>query len=474
MNKTCLILFVLLFIGWNGTQAQFSQVSLNSYSHTSTINYSAEGRKVVTDINKNIYTLVDATSDKNPSGVVTGLTHYYTILVKYGQGGSVTEEIIDVADHFSAGFSHRSAFGLEIDASNNIYVGYSDYNATTGYDIKIAKYNSSLTQLWMYHYNSPGVDSGITMTLAPNGTVYAVGQTDFAGSKKSVIIKANGAGSSALAFYFFNQYPDFINNITLDASQNIYVTGHRIVSGYKTLMTASIDNAGSLRWDDSFNGGSVQSDDIGRNLTIGGDGDLYVTGTSDRATSNGLDIVVIKYIASTGARKWESFQNYNPNDAGFFIHVPGTTFVYAASVAGNNVIVDRLYASSGSLSRRTLYSPTPLSPHNSIGGVKLRAMIASSRPNFYLTGTVSALSTASQLFSCAYLVRINFMARAAHEWHTRYRCRVTRLKVITASMSHFRAIQHRSSGYAIILRTIVIMALKRWKHMYTACLRRQG
>ena len=58
MNRTCLFLFVLLF-GWNTCLAQFNLASSFSYEHTSTINHSSEGRKVVTDINKNIYTLID-------------------------------------------------------------------------------------------------------------------------------------------------------------------------------------------------------------------------------------------------------------------------------------------------------------------------------------------------------------------------------------------------------------------------------
>ncbi len=406
------LLFAIVFTCVAGiSSAQFNPGWNTSYQHTATANFSNEGRKIVVDNNKNIYVLCDVTSDKNLSGVVTGTTYYYTVLIKYGQGGSVTEEIIDVQDHFSAGFSHRSAFGMEIDATGNIYIGYSVYNQTTDYDIRIAKYNSSLSQLWAYDYNSPGIDSGIVMTISTTNVIYAVAQTDINGTKRHRIIKANGAGSTSTGLYTFNSQPDFINNIVLDNAQNIYVTGHRIVSGYKTILTASVTNAGNFRWEDVFNGGSVQSDDIGRNLTVGGDGEIYVTGTSDRATSNGLDIVVIKYQAANGGRKWESYQNYNPNDGGFFIHAPGTAFVYAASVAGTNIIMDRLFMTTGQLNRRTLYTPVPAEPHNSVGNVTLNDMIVSSRPNFYLTGSVSALSTASQLFTCSYLVRINYLPR---------------------------------------------------------------
>lgn len=420
MKKFTPLVLTFLFFCYTGSIAQFNQIWFNNFQHSSTTSFSNEGRKVASDATGNVFMLMDATSDIDPNGVVTGSTYYYTLLVKYDVNGSLMNvETINVNSHFTAGFESRSSFGLEVDASGNVYCGYSVYNATTNFDIHITKYNNSLLQIWHYEYNPAAADSGVAMKVASSGNVYAVIKSVASGLIRYRILKANSTQTTITHFYSYNAFPDYLNSLAIDASENIYVTGYRVLAGGKVILTASINSAGILRWRDIYNGDTNNFDDIGKNLTIGTNGDLYVTGLSDRSNINGLDVMNIRYNSQDGKKVWVSFQNYGATDGGFFITAPDTNFVYVFSVSSNTVLIDQLRISGavggagtigGSLIRRLTYNPVPVSPYSALNGVTINDMKASANINFYITGTITATSS-GQTFSAAYLAKANFSRR---------------------------------------------------------------
>src|SRR4029077_12631160 len=115
--------FTLIFILLAGGKgyAQFSNLWNISYQHTAKPNFSNESRKIAQDAAGNIFVLADVTSD----GAVVGTTYHYVTLLKYSSSGTLLlQKDMNINNHVVSGFDNLSAFGLGIDGSGNVYIGY--------------------------------------------------------------------------------------------------------------------------------------------------------------------------------------------------------------------------------------------------------------------------------------------------------------------------------------------------------------
>ncbi|MBS1552851.1 MAG: hypothetical protein JST15_12370 [Bacteroidetes bacterium] len=106
--------------------------------------------------------------------------------------------------------------------------------------------------------------------------------------------------------YSGTQNMDEAKAITIDASNNIYVTGKSLsaLNGYD-IVTVKYSSAGAVLWTAVYNGTANSLDEPNDILYDGTN--IYVTGTTTRSALTGLDYVTIKYNASTGAILWNSF-----------------------------------------------------------------------------------------------------------------------------------------------------------------------
>src|SRR6187549_3735025 len=147
MKKIATLLIAM--IGFAGALlAQFNASWNAPYQHSSNAAFSNEARRIVEDASGNVFEMLDATSDIDPTGLHGGLWHY-VVLNKYsGTGTLLTSININVQKHVSSGYNNLGAFGLELDASGNIYAGYITWNAITNFDVVLAKYNTNLVRQW--------------------------------------------------------------------------------------------------------------------------------------------------------------------------------------------------------------------------------------------------------------------------------------------------------------------------------------
>src|ERR1043166_5461440 len=98
------------------------------------------------DPSGNIFVLSDNTSDIDPNGLHSMTTYHYVVLNKYSTNGVLLiSQVIDVQKHITSGFNNVSAFGLEVDASGNVYVGYALWFPTTAHDVVLSKFTNTLT-----------------------------------------------------------------------------------------------------------------------------------------------------------------------------------------------------------------------------------------------------------------------------------------------------------------------------------------
>lgn len=377
------------------------------YQHTTTANFSNESRKAVVDASGNVFVLADVTSDIDPFGVVTASTWHYTVLLKFSSTGTLLDsEQIFVFNHNTVGFDNYGAFGLDLDATGNVYVGFTTFSLSNGFNANIVKYDNNLTQIWYYQFKPPSQDLGVDMKVSSTGNVYALVKSASGTDTTFHILYANSSVVTTIPFYSFDTNADFLTKLTLDGSQDIYVTGYKLTAGFKAILTAKVSTAGNLVWKRTYNGGSSTRDDQGRNLTIGADGNLYVTGVSDLGPPLNNDIILMKHAVSNGKSLWVKLYDYNNNnDQGHFVIAPDINNVYVGSVSSNTVLIDRVQTFSGNNSGRAVYQPVPVEPHSSLSGVSLIDFKISPNLNFYITGNVLATDLSGQTFSAVYLAR---------------------------------------------------------------------
>jgi len=391
--------------------SQFNPDWSNSYQHTSSLNYSNESRKVITDHFGNVFVLGDVTSDLDVSGNVSGSTEHYCALLKYDSTGFLLDQqIIETESHLISGFNNISAFGLGIDLADNIYVGFSYYELSNSFDIHIKKYSNNLIPIWTSIFKPGTSDIGIDMKVSPSGTVTALIESSSGGNTTYHLFSTNSGTVSATPLYSFIANRDVLNRIIVDNSGDIYTTGYSLFGVNKSILTASVTSGGILRWVINYNAGSVLRDDYGTDLMLDGSGNLYVTGTSDQGVPTYNDVLVMKHLAATGKVFYITYDdNSGADDHGMFIDVSLTGAAYIAVESGTNLFIDRMDKNSGVVMGKASHHPLPINPYNNINQITITDFKVTTNSTFYVTGEVLATETGGLNFTAAYLTRFDLV-----------------------------------------------------------------
>ncbi len=404
MKKFVLMVCALWFC--TGANAQLNVSWEDGYVHTGTAGYSSEARYVTVDATGNIYTISDHTSDMDPTNHPVTTTRYYVILRKYDFAGNfINQALIDVTNMPVSGFDYKSTFALDKDAQGNLYVGYTVYNNTTNYDVAVAKYSPSLALLWQKTYAAAGVQTGVGLVLN-SGSAVCCFKSVVSGNTSYGFVSLSGGAGIASAFYTFAANNYVVNSMVAGGSKVFYVTGHKLVSGTKNVLTACITIGVGLKWETTFNNGSVANDDWGNDIVVGSDNNLYVLGTGYTNASNGNDGLIIKYNTSGVYMGFQPL-NQTTTDVGYTL-INGTSgYVFAACANTTSVKVYRVSLSNLGIIAQASWQVTPASQYNSITGVNVSDVKMAGSGNVYVTGAVTATSATGN-FTASYLSKFGY------------------------------------------------------------------
>lgn len=399
-----LLPFVLVFCS-GIINAQFSQVWDAQFQHTTSSGFSNEGRRIAEDPSGNIFELADVTSDIDPGGMHGALTYHYVTINKYSTNGTLlNSKNITIQKHINAGFNNISGFGLELDGSGNVYIGYTTWDAATGYDIALAKYDNNLVRLGTNIYSTTANEEGIEIKLHASGTLYAIIKS-VSGTTTYSLIKSVPGFTAALLVYNFPVNSAVINCLTLDAAQKAFVGGYSVKAGYRNAYVAAINIASNtLTWGSVYTPSSIAGDDEINKITLGIDGNVYAVGTSYQGSTLGNQALVLKNLPGNPHFSFVVLLgNPGENDKGLLINAAESGWVYVGSVAGNYTNVYR-FPSSGSFvtPAKVTFAPVPTAQYNSINALTLNSMKVSSAKNVYITGGIAATGNMGD-FNCAYL-----------------------------------------------------------------------
>lgn len=260
----------------------------------------------------------------------------------------------------SSVFSTTRSQKISVDASGNVYItgyfegtttfGTTSISSAGGYEIFLAKYNSSGVLQWVQKAGGVSDDIAYGIGVDATGNVYLTGSffgtatfgstpVTSAGDTDIFLAKYNNTGTLQWIQKAGGTGGDRAEAIALDASGNVYISGAFIgtatfgvtpktSAGSTDIFMAKYNSAGAVQWVQSA-GGTLSDNASG--IAVNASGFVYLTGTfngtatfgsTSKTSAGSSDIFIAKYdpVGST----WSWVQT-----AG------GTSFDY-----GNDIAID--------------------------------------------------------------------------------------------------------------------------------------
>ena len=194
-----------------------------------------------------------------------------------------------------------------------------------GDDIFLVKYNSNGTKQWTKQFGSTENDRGLGVTVDSSDNIYVTGYTEGgldgntnSGEKDIFLVKYNSSGTKLWSQQLGTPTYEEANGVTVDSSDNIYVTGwtrgglDTYLGGDDTFLV-KYNSSGTKQWARQFGAPSFlkksqynsssqmsSSEDKGNGVAVDSQGNIYVTGNTeggmDGNTNSGKnDIFLVKY-----------------------------------------------------------------------------------------------------------------------------------------------------------------------------------
>ena len=282
--------------------------------------------------------VTDAAGNVYATGLVYGIFGESNFLtIKYdAAGNTVWSKTYD-----GGALQNDLAAIIAVDASGNVYVtGSARLTDSTGSTFATIKYNSAGTQQWVKHTNV-GNEYPKDMKIDAAGNIYVTGYLSYSPYGRVITVKYNSAGTQQWLAQYYPSNTTYYEGtcVEVDAAGNVYVGGYYGATLSGQILLLKYNSAGTLQWDRTYNGGgNVGVGDLINDMTIDASGNIYMTGMAKGMTgSNGPDMVTLKY-NSAGTLQWaQKYNNGNNNsDAGNCLAVDASGNVYTGGFSNPN------------------------------------------------------------------------------------------------------------------------------------------
>jgi len=299
------------------------------------------GDSVAVDSSNNIY--VTGTSggglDNNTNSGYSDI-----ILVKYNSSGTKqwTQQLGTASNEFSLGVDVDSSDNIYVTGQT---AGGLDGNTSAGLnDIFLVKYNSSGTKQWTQQLGTSSQDNGKSVAVDSSDNIYLTGITSGgldnntnSGLYDIFLVKYNSSGTKQWTQQLGTSSNDSANSVAVDSSNNIYVTGgtsgglYGLNHGESDIFLVKYNSSGTKQWTKQL---GTSSNDIAYGVTLDSSDNIYLTGTTggglDGNTSAGSDDIFLVKYNSSGTKQWtQQLGNLNGTvDYGYGVTVDSSDNIY--------------------------------------------------------------------------------------------------------------------------------------------------
>jgi uncharacterized delta-60 repeat protein len=221
------------------------------------------------------------------------------------------------------------------DDSGNVYAVGTVYNATTGRDIAVRKYNPAGDLQWEHVYSSSAPDGqdGGTEVMYKNNFLYILGDArNAANTSSDIILMKRNAATGALiwsaAFNSSGNSADHSYSMAIDNAENIYVVG---MSDFQNvsfeMLVVKFNASGGQQWAHTIGGPGF---DRATDVAVDNSGNIYVCGR-DEASNYVSHMVTMKYQPDGTQQMYEIVQNgVDSSDGAVKIAVDAQGNIYTA------------------------------------------------------------------------------------------------------------------------------------------------
>ncbi len=235
-----------------------------------------------------------------------GLFTLYTSMrmIKYDLNGNTVwmsnDSLINGSDE---------VIGMDMDPSGNIFV-----TCNYGTDILTFKFNSAGSRMWKTLYTGIAgsyydIATGIAADHSGNVVLSANSRRSPLNNSDDYATLKYDANGNLLWERLYNgtmNSSDYPYGITTDASDNVYVTGYSLETGFDfNAVTIKYNSSGVQLWKTSFDGGNNENEDRANLIEIDGKGNVIIAGYANQAGHN-EDFMAVKYSQTVGVAQVSS------------------------------------------------------------------------------------------------------------------------------------------------------------------------
>lgn len=258
-----------------------------------------------------------------------------------------------------SGNGNDEATDLAFDNTGNI-IAIGSTKTKTGKDLATYKLDVSGNMLWMMTYNNGASldDYGVKVVCDASGNIYTGGYGYNSNLNNDyLIIKYSSAGVqlNTVSFDGADQLDDVLNDMAIDASGNILVTGKsRTAANKDDYATVKYNSSLVAQWSKTLD--QAGKTDRATGIFVDGSGNVYVTGRSSNGSDD--DFVTVKYNAANGTQAWIKTYDSGGDDQAEDIAGNGTSIVICGTKFNGiqNDLQTISYSLSGTLQWSTTYA----------------------------------------------------------------------------------------------------------------------
>jgi Bacterial Ig domain len=178
--------------------------------------------------------------------------------------------------------SLASIVGIKVNADDSVLVaGYKgDTSKTTGF---ISKYDTAGTLLWTQNVGASASSSDVIngWTVDASGNIFVTGKTTTAGNADLFTAKLDSSAATVWFTKYSTDGTDYGNQVSLDSAGNVITLGQTNgKSKGLDYVVQKLNSSGVQQWAVAYDAQASRKDDIARNLLVGSDNSVYVTGST--------------------------------------------------------------------------------------------------------------------------------------------------------------------------------------------------